>query len=177
MSSHQRQQSLTRTWRVFYTRARAEKKCEEELERRGIDVFLPKCEIVRQWSDRKKKVIEPLFPNYIFAHVDERERLQVLRTPGITRCVSFGGRPATISDEEIEQLKITQNEPHRLSLIDVVMPEIGEEVEIKEAPLRGLKGRVLEHRGQMHVVVQVHAIRQAVRVNVPAAWVEQARAA
>ncbi|MFP4228422.1 MAG: transcription termination/antitermination NusG family protein, partial [Salinivenus sp.] len=43
-------------WRVFYTRARAEKKCETRLQDRGIDVLVPKKTEIRQWSDRKKKV-------------------------------------------------------------------------------------------------------------------------
>ena len=45
----------THIWRVFYTRARAEKKCEQRLEDRRIDVLVPKKKEIRQWSDRKKR--------------------------------------------------------------------------------------------------------------------------
>lgn len=165
------------TWRVFYTRARAEKRCEVLLHERNIEVFLPTQTVVRQWGDRKKKIVEPLFPNYIFAQVEEEGRLRVLQTPGIVRCVSFDGTPARMTDEEIEQLKIAQREPHRLRRLDVPMPTIGEEVTITEAPLRGLRGKVTEHRGQMHLIVQVAAIRQALRVQVPAEWVRTSRPA
>ncbi len=158
-------------WRVFYTRARAEKKCEERLERRQVDVLLPKRAVMRQWSDRKKKVIEPLFRNYIFARVDEKDRLCVLRTPGIVRCVSFRGEPARLRSEEIDQLKRTQQAPDRLAVVDL-RPPIGEEVTVTEGPLQGLSGEVLEHRGQTYVLVRVEAIRQAVKVQVPADWVQ-----
>lgn len=166
-----------RLWRVFYTRARAEKKCESLLVEREIEVFLPKRAVRRQWKDRKKKVIEPLFNNYIFAHVDEHERLVTLQTPGIVSCVSFGNQLAIVDEEQIDQLKIASQAPERLALLDFPLPDIGEEVTITELPLRGLRGRVVEHRGQLHVVVQVTAIRQSVRVNVPAEWLLRHRSA
>ena len=74
--------SVQRKWRVFYTQARAEKKCEQRLVQRRVEVYLPTHKVVRQWKDRKKKVVEPLFRNYIFVRVDEQERLHVLRNCG-----------------------------------------------------------------------------------------------
>lgn len=161
-----------RKWRVFYTRSRTEKQCEKRLEQQDIDAFLPKNEVVRQWKDRKKKVIEPLFRNYIFAHIDEQERLAVLKTPGIVRCVSFGGMLAEVDPAEVEQLKIAQQDPARLRLVDGPLLPLGETVTITEGPLRGLCGEVSEHRGQYHLIIRITAIQQAVRVHVPTAWVK-----
>jgi transcription antitermination factor NusG len=162
-------------WRVFYTMARAEKKCETLLQDRAIDVFLPKVTTLRTWKDRKKKVTEPLFRNYIFAHVDEGERLRVLRTRGIVRCVTFNGQPAIVDADVIEQLQIAQKAPERVSLADFFMPKVGEEVIVTRPPLQGLRGYVLERRGQMDILIQVEAIRQSVRVQVPVDWVERHR--
>jgi len=160
-----------RYWRVFYTRARTEKKCETRLDDRNIDVFLPTRTVLRQWSDRTKEVVEPLFRNYIFAHVDEAERLRVLRTNGIVRCVSFRGEPARLRDEEVEQLQRTQNAPDRLSPVDL-RPAVGETVTVRKGPLQGLTGEVLQHRGQTHVLVRVESIRQGVKAEVAADAVE-----
>lgn len=160
-----------RIWRVFYTRARAEKKCEKRLEDRRIEVLVPKKQELRQWSDRKKKVTVPLFRNYLFARVDEKDRLRVLRTKGVVRCVHFDGEPARLREETAEQLKRTQEAPDRLSVVDL-RPPIGETVTITDGPLKGLTGEVQQHRGQTYVLVRVEAIRQAVKAEVPAAWVE-----
>jgi transcription antitermination factor NusG len=162
-----------RIWRVFYTRARAEKKCEERLEDRQINVLVPKKQEIRQWSDRKKEVTVPLFRNYLFARVDEKDRLRVLRTKGIVRCVHFNGEPARLREETAEQLKQTQEAPERLSVADL-RPPVGETVTITDGPegLRGLTGTVQEHRGQMYLLVRVEAIQQAVKVEVPTDWVE-----
>ncbi len=158
------------TWRVFYTRARAEKKCETRLQRQQIDVLVPKKTEIRQWSDRKKEVTVPLFRNYLFARVDEKDRLRTLKTNGIVRCVHFNGEPARLRPETVEQLKTTQNAPDRLSVADL-RPPVGETVTITDGPLRGLTGEVQEHRGQTYLLVRVDAIRQAVKVEVPADWV------
>jgi transcription antitermination factor NusG len=159
--------------RVFYTRARAEKKCETRLEEQRIEVLVPKKTEVRQWSDRKKEVTEPLFRNYLFARVDEKDRLRVLRTNGIVRCVHFHGEPARLREETVEQLQQTQAVPGRLSTADL-RPEVGETVTITGGPerLRGLTGEVLQHRGQTYLLVRVEAVRQAVKVQVPADWVQ-----
>jgi len=164
-----------REWRVFYTRARAEKKCEQRLQDRRIDVLVPTKREVRQWSDRKKEVEVPLFRNYLFARVDESDRLRVLETNGIVRCVHFHGEPARLRGETVEQLKQTQAAPDRLSVVDL-RPQVGETVTITDGPesLRGLTGEVREHRGQTAVLVRVDAIRQAVKVEVPAGWVTAA---
>jgi transcription antitermination factor NusG len=160
-------------WRVFYTFPRAEKKCEKRLTDGGIETFLPKHTVIRQWSDRKKEVVEPLFRNYIFARVDERDRLRALQTDGIVRCVSFQGRPAVVRDEEIEQIRLAIEHGGDFAVVDYApRPVVGAEVVVTEGPLQGLRGEIREHRGQTNVLVAISVIRQALRVNVPAAWVE-----
>lgn len=164
-----------RVWRVFYTFPRAEKKCEERLINRHIEVFLPTFTAVRQWSDRRKKVVEPLFKNYIFARVDDAERLRVLQTDGIVRCVSFDGKPALVSEEEIQSIRTALSFEGDFAVVDYVpRPNVGSKVIVKEGPMRGLRGEVREHRGQTHLLVSILAIRQALRINIPAQWVQAA---
>lgn len=178
--STKRTEVRRRIWRVFYTQPRAEFKCEERVEAAGIEVFVLKREEVRQWSDRKKKVVEPVFKSYLFARVHESERLEVLKTPGIIKTVHFGGSFAEVSEEEIEQLRLAQFEPRRLALYDLQLPARGERVVVTQGPMKGLSGEVIEHRGEQYLVIRIHAIRQALKVNVPAEWVRpisRARAA
>lgn len=155
-------------WRVFYTMPRSEKKCEAELYKKGIEVFLPKYTEIKQWSDRKKRVTLPLFPNYIFACVHERDRLRVLQTRGIVRCIAFQGRPAMISQDEIEQLELLAHCPELIAPSDPVRPNIGQHIEVSEGPMQGLKGTAVDYRGRMHIIVEIPSIRQAVRIVLPA---------
>ncbi len=56
-------------WYVLYTKSRNEKKLTQLLSEKGFDVYCPLQETVKQWSDRKKKVQEPIFKSYIFVHL------------------------------------------------------------------------------------------------------------
>lgn len=165
--------STDRIWRVFYTRSRAEKKVEDDLVRKELEVFLPKRVVTRQWSDRKKRVVQALFPGYIFARVDERERLSVLESEHVVRCIAMDGRVVRVSDYEIELLKSLQRDPERLEAVRLPLPERGVMVEIRRGQLMGLRGEVIEHRRGTAVLIRIPSIRQAVKVEVPADWVEK----
>jgi hypothetical protein len=56
---------------------------------------------VRQWSDRKKKITEPLLRGYIFIFADERERMISLEQDSVVRCIFDLGRPAKIPEWQI----------------------------------------------------------------------------
>lgn len=165
-------------WRVFYTAPRAEKKCEDNLREQSLEVFLPKLAVVRRWKNGvRKRVEEPLFPNYLFARVSERDRIRVLETAGIVRSVMFDGKLAELSDEEIEQLRITQQNPEEISRILYPIPAVGDHVEVQDGPFQGLRGEVLEHQGQSYIVLSLEAIRQSVRIKVQADLLVRCRAA
>ncbi|MGB5927061.1 MAG: transcription termination/antitermination NusG family protein, partial [Cyclobacteriaceae bacterium] len=70
-----------------------------------IEAFLPLTTVIRQWSDRKKKMTVPLFPNYIFVRLDLKEKYRVLQTDGVVKFVSIQGVPCKIAESEIETIK------------------------------------------------------------------------
>ena len=63
----------TKNWYAVYTRPRAEKKVADALTKKKIENFSPINKVIRQWSDRKKIVYEPLFTSYVFIKVSELE--------------------------------------------------------------------------------------------------------
>ncbi len=93
-------------WYAAYTHSRAEKKVARELEKQGIEHYLPLIKTLKQWTDRKKKVEEPLIRSYIFVHITEKEYMDVLHTAGVMTIVRFSGKPVAIPDWQIENLKI-----------------------------------------------------------------------
>jgi transcription antitermination factor NusG len=92
-------------WYAIYTKPRNEKKVAEQLEKAGIIVFCPLVTRIKQWSDRKKKVIEPLLPSYVFVQMEEANRNNVFQVNGVVQFVFWLGKPAIIKDHEIESLK------------------------------------------------------------------------
>ena len=92
-------------WYALYTKPRNEIKVTEKLLQLGIEAYCPTLSTVKQWSDRKKKVILPLLSSYIFVHLEEKDRDKVFLIPGIVRYVYWLGKPAIIRDVEIQTLQ------------------------------------------------------------------------
>src|SRR5579864_4826094 len=76
-------------WYAAYTSANHEKRVAEQLAQRSVEHFLPLYQSVRRWKDRRMNVQLPLFPGYVFVRLALRDRLQVLRTPGVAQLVGF----------------------------------------------------------------------------------------
>ena len=100
------------SWYVLYTKPRNEKKTATLLQEKGITVFCPLQETIRQWTDRKKKIQEPLFKSYIFVHLKdyETQQVNVLTTRGAVRFLWWQGKPGVVRDEEIEAIQYFLNE-------------------------------------------------------------------
>src|SRR5687768_15296135 len=92
-------------WYAVYTRPRWEKKVAELFTRQEIENYCPLNRIERQWSDRKKIVLEPLFKSYVFVRIAQSNHVNALRTDGVVNFVNYLGRPAVIRDEEIDVIK------------------------------------------------------------------------
>ena len=67
----------------------------------GVEVYCPVKTEVRQWSDRKKKVIVPVLPSMVLVHLKETDRDQVFLVPGVLRYLFWLGKAAQVSSKEI----------------------------------------------------------------------------
>lgn len=153
-------------------RSRQEKIVERDLLEDGFEVYLPKVRKLKQWSDRRKWVDEPLFPGYCFVRVSEREMFPVLQHDAVVKYVSFGGRPSEIRDYQIESIKriLGENIDYRLTNRNF---RPGEIVEIGVGPMTGLKAEVVKVSGRKKLIVRLQdIIGSSMVVNLPAAFVQ-----
>ncbi len=146
-------------WYALYTRPRHEKKVYDQLVEKGVTSFLPLIEQVRQWKDRKKRIMMPLFSSYVFVRIHLKDRYTALQTHGVVRMVSFGGKPAAIPDWQIEQLKQVIQRPETLRLENYLRE--GDLVEVIHGPFKGIRGRLRELRGETRVVINIDGIYQS----------------
>jgi transcription antitermination factor NusG len=96
---------MAEKWYAVYTKPRWEKKVAEALTTQGITNYCPLNRVVRQWSDRKKTVYEPLFTSYVFVHGQEKQFPRLKKLDGILNLVYWLGKPAVIKDEEIAVIR------------------------------------------------------------------------
>lgn len=92
-------------WFAVYTKPRWEKKVHASFVKEGIESYCPLNRVSRQWSDRVKVVLEPLFKSYVFVHVNTSDQSKVRQVGGVLNFVYADGKPAAIRDEEIDIIR------------------------------------------------------------------------
>lgn len=155
-----------RKWFVFYTKSRQEKKVRDLLTRSGFEVFLPIQKIMRQWSDRKKKVEVPLFNSYIFVRETEDKIPIILQTPGIAWNIRHNDKPAILHPLELETIKRFLNSGLLLESHQREKLKVGDPVEVIDGPLKGMQGHVFKASEEDRFAVGLESIGQTIMVRI-----------
>ena len=154
-------------WYALYTKSRQEKKVSEELQFNGIESYLPLVTTVKQWSDRKKKVEEPLIRSYVFVKSSEKEYYKILNTTGVVKYITFEGKAAPIPEWQIDAMKkmIDYNQPHYYSTQNFLK---GEKIKITQGPLQGYEGEVVRDiNGKKKVIIRISNIGYSLVIETP----------
>jgi transcription antitermination factor NusG len=118
-----------------------EKKVADRLADQHIEVYCPTQTVLRQWSDRKKKVKVAVFPSYVFVKFkDDHERFKILQTPGVVNFVRHLGADAKIRPKEIDAIQNLLGEYQEVS-VEPLSP--GDRVQIEHGGMKGQEGKVI----------------------------------
>jgi transcription antitermination factor NusG len=153
-------------WHAIYVKSRHEKKVALELKAQNIEYYLPLERVLRQWSDRKKWVEEPLFRSYIFVCVDQKDYYKALYVPGALKYVTFEGKAVVVPPQQIEAIKFYLNEKTPLDIDNSQMKE-GQKVEVIAGKLTGLQGTLVQVNDKKRVKVEIEVVNSAVFVQIP----------
>tara|TARA_B110000027_G_C15979455_1_gene238031 strand:- start:185 stop:658 length:474 start_codon:yes stop_codon:yes gene_type:complete len=133
---------LEKKWFVVYTKPQQELKAAEQLSAMGITNYCPTITLIKQYSDRKKKVTKPLLSSYVMVELKENQREKVFACTGIVRYLFFLGKPAVIP---VYEIKLMQN--HLNSVYNdfkVITLSVGDSHTISEGPFSGVRGEVVQ---------------------------------
>jgi transcription antitermination factor NusG len=151
-------------WFALYTTSRHEKRVAEHLGQREIEHYLPLYRSRRKWRDGSRVTLElPLFPGYIFVHIQRTERVKVLEVPGALAVVmGTGGQPAALPDATIQALrsglKESEAEPHPLLTA-------GQRARISSGAFAGLEGVVVRQKNRCRVILTLQHIMRSFSVE------------
>ena len=159
-----------RHWLAAYTRARHEYAVARQLESKDLAFLLPSFVRSVRWSDRIKRERSPLFPSYVFVHVNDDQRVRVLQTAGVVNIVSMAGKPTPLREEEVAILRECAERPHEVEPHPLM--HVGQRVRVKRGPFEGWEGVLAYKKNSARLVVNVEQIMQAVSVNLDGADVE-----
>ena len=129
-------------WFVLCTKPRNELKVLNRLISLGINAYTPSRIELRQWSDRKKKVLVPLLPSMVLVRLDEKEVQKVFDIPGVVRYLFEHGTRAVVSNEEVQAMQMYLENIHILNKQGLA---VGDTVQVpmldQEAILLSVKGK------------------------------------
>ena len=133
---------MKKKWFVVYTKPQQELKVSQELTAMGIKNYCPTITLVKQYSDRKKKVNKPLLSSYVMVNLEENQRVKVFSCNGIVRYLFYLGKPAVVAAFEIDLMHDHLNGVYRD--FNVTNLRIGDIHTITEGPFSGVSGKVVQ---------------------------------
>ncbi len=154
-----------KTWFALYTKPRSEFKASQQLTGVEVEHYLPTITRLKQWSDRKKKVTEPLIRGYIFIYATENQRLASVEQPSIVRCVFDGGHPASIPEWQIDNIRKMLSLKSEIIVYNGIVS--GTKVKIKNGPFEGVVGIVTNNEMGKSISISIDLLNRSVITSVP----------
>ena len=157
---------MEKTWYAVYVKSRTEKKVSAEFQRLGIDHYLPLQKVLKQWSDRKKWVEEPLFRSYIFVQINQSDYYNVINVTGAVKYITFEGKAVSVPAQQIEAIRYYLNEKDPEKVEDLNW-EKGQKVEVIAGSLTGLHGELIEVKGKHKVSIEIESVGTSILLQIP----------
>ena len=157
-------------WYAIWTRSRHEQVVREQLERKGLDAFLPTITRWSRWKDRKKQIDWPLFPGYCFAGSTAPSGCRSSSAPA-----SSTSSRSTATSRRFPSTRSTASAgwcESDLQFDPCPLIREGMMVEVSHGPLKGVVGRLVRKGAHARLVLSVDLIGQAVSVEVDASDVK-----
>lgn len=159
-------------WYAIRTRSRHEKMVADQLEKMGVENFLPLVKRSRQWSDRVKEVELPLFSGYSFVRVvlSSPDRLRVLQTHGVAGFVGINSCGTPIPENQIEDIRTLLASD--LPFEEQPFLRVGQRVRIRGGALDGVEGILSAQNDDRSLVISLEPIQRSLSVRIQGYTVE-----
>ena len=133
-------------WYAVHTRSRHEDRSHTLLLQKSIHSYLPKLEVWSKRKDRRKKIMIPMFPGYLFVEtpsLDNYIRLDILKTFGVVKILgkSRDSEPIPVPDDKIDAIRRIISS--RVEVQQLQYPKVGEPARIIDGPFKGIEGLVI----------------------------------
>jgi transcription antitermination factor NusG len=161
--------NFTIGWYVLYVKSRWEKKVYESLKDIFLESFLPQIKTISQWSDRKKTILKPLFPSYVFVNINSSlEFHKALSVNGACAYIRFGKEYARVTEKEINQIKLLIGDKNISDIeTNVALPKIGKVKKITYGPLNGLDCEIIKADNHNKIIVIIDSLQQNIMATIP----------
>lgn len=150
-------------WYLIQCKPRHDDKAWEHLNRQGFECFCPRIGTLAIKTGKIRHVTQPLFPGYLFLHMEEQGNWAKLRsTRGVSRVVSFCGVPCRIDAAVIAQLKERSQQSAQAKPL-----QAGDRVHINSGPLADMDAIFVAMDGEQRVMLLLRLLNREKQIKVP----------
>lgn len=162
-----------KAWYLVYTKVHQEYLAQENLQRQNFTVFLPQLRQTRRRQRSLVKVVEPMFPRYLFLYLDSvLDNWSPIRsTTGVAKMVRFGDMPIPMPQDLIDTLKRREAADGWVDIPDREFAP-GEKVRLADGPMAGYEAIFAAKDGNDRVTVLLNIVGQQTPVKMPLSFVE-----
>lgn len=155
-----------KSWYLLYCKRGEQQRAKMHLENQSIDCYYPEVEVEKIVRGKRKRVLEALFPSYIFIGLDVSTGpsfTTIRSTRGVMDFVRFGGQPHQVPVNLIAKLKQCENKDE----VDCTqLPQSGQVIQIKSGQFAGFDAIYQEPDGEKRSILFITLINQQVKVKV-----------
>ncbi|HTW95068.1 MAG TPA: transcription termination/antitermination NusG family protein [Tepidisphaeraceae bacterium] len=156
-------------WKVVHTKSRQEKVLADELTAAGIVHYLPLVEQARYYGRRKAKVSLPLFAGYLFLKGSNEDAYIADRTRRVAKIIPVPHQQQL--EWELRNIWLALSRNGLLDLYPYL--NVGEKVEVRSGPFRGLQGLIERRIGNTsRLVLQITMLGRAVCLEIDGALLD-----
>ncbi len=154
-------------WYLIHSKPRQEYTALQNLEQQGYECYLPLLPTEKLRQGALSVIDEPLFPRYLFIHLDPSGGSQswgpIRSTKGVSRLVSFGSKPAKVEDGLVEMLRVQENTMRRQPQRHFIP---GERVELRSGAFAGMEAIYQMSDGERRVLVLIELLSRPLQMSV-----------
>lgn len=152
-------------WYLIHCKPHQDERALEHLQRQGFECFRPVRYVERYRQGRKYTAAEPLFPRYLFIHLDSSNDnwYPIRSTRGINSIVRFNEHPLPVRDEIIEEIRARLRNPQRPD--PYLTP--GEAVRITEGAFAQLEGIFIANDDNERVLLLLNILHKDHQLSFP----------
>jgi transcription elongation factor/antiterminator RfaH len=161
-------------WYLLQCKPRQDERAQLNLLQQDYMTFRPQIMSERFVRGKRHRVLESLFPGYVFIQLSRDDNWAPIRsTRGVSRIVEFNHVPAVVDDQVIVHLRERSLESIGFPPDHALKP--GETLQFVQGPLSPLEGIFMSMQGAERVMILLQFLNRRQQVCVPLSFLERQR--
>lgn len=153
-------------WYLLYCKRSEQERAEQNLKNQGVECYYPQVYIDKVRRGKRSAILEPLFPNYVFASFDPEEIsfTTIRSTRGVADFVRQGKYPKEVPLELIQELRNHENSEQLQDKLSDFIKD-GDTVEVVSGQFAGIEAIYKASDGEYRSILLIKLLNKDVEIS------------